>query len=612
MAKRRKPLAADRRPRLPETAPSISKPRSLRDIGAAALLFGSVLLAYLPALHGGLIIDDAGHITSARMQSLHGLWRIWFELGATTQYYPVLHSAFWIEHRLWGDAVLGYHLTNALLHAAAALLVVALVRRLSLPGAWLAGFLFALHPVCVETVAWISEQKNTLSAVFYLGAALLYLDFDRTRRKSRYGLALGLFALALMSKSVTATLPVALLVILWWRRGRLEWKRDWLPLLPWLALGASGGLFTAWVERRYIGAEGADFALTAVERCLVAGRALWFYAWKMVLPANLTFIYPRWRVDAAAWWQYLFPLAALAAAAGLWLAARRRRGPLAAFLFFAVTLLPALGFLNVYPFLYSFVADHYQYLASLGIIVPAAYGLAMASRRRPGAARALGVLLVLALGVLTWRQSAMYRDAETLYRETLARNPECWMAQNNLGKLLMQVPGRLPEAIGYLEASLRIEPNRAMTHYNLGTALAMAPGRLPDAMSEFQTALRLDPEFAEAHDGMGKALMAAGRPAEGLAEFEAAVRLAPGDPRIHNNLGTALARAGRAREAMSEFRAALQIDPDLALAHVNLGNELSSAGQLPEALAEYEEALRIDPSEAVLRRVERLRAAMQR
>ena len=371
MAKRRKPLAADRRPRLPETAPSISKPRSLRDIGAAALLFGSVLLAYLPALHGGLIIDDSGHITSARMQSLHGLWRIWFELGATTQYYPVLHSAFWIEHRLWGDAVLGYHLTNALLHAAAALLVVALVRRLSLPGAWLAGFLFALHPVCVETVAWISEQKNTLSAVFYLGAALLYLDFDRTRRKSRYGLALGLFALALMSKSVTATLPVALLVILWWRRGRLEWKRDWLPLIPWLALGASGGLFTAWVERRYIGAEGADFALTAVERCLVAGRALWFYAWKMVLPANLTFIYPRWRVDAAAWWQYLFPLAALAAAAGLWLAARRRRGPLAAFLFFAVTLLPALGFLNVYPFLYSFVADHYQYLASLGIIVPA-------------------------------------------------------------------------------------------------------------------------------------------------------------------------------------------------------------------------------------------------
>jgi tetratricopeptide (TPR) repeat protein len=610
MAKRRKSPAADRRPLLPETGPSLSKRASLRDIGAAALLFGSVLLAYLPALHGGLIIDDSGHITSARMQSLHGLWRIWFELGATTQYYPALHSAFWIEHRLWGDAVLGYHLTNALLHAAAALLVVALVRRLSLPGAWLAGFLFALHPVCVETVAWISEQKNTLSAVFYLGAALLYLDFDRTRRKSRYGLALGLFALALMSKSVTATLPAALLVILWWRRGRLEWKRDWLPLLPWLALGVSGGLFTAWVERRYIGAEGADFALTGVERCLVAGRAIWFYAWKMVLPANLTFIYPRWRVDAAAWWQYLFLVAALAAAAGLGLAARRRRGPLAAFLFFAITLSPAVGFLNVYPFMYSFVADHYQYLASLGIIVPAAYGLAMVSRWRPGAGRALGVLLALALGVLTWRQSAMYRDAETLYRETLARNPECWMAQNNLGKLLMEDPGRLPEAIGYLEASLRIDPNRAMTHYNLGSALAMAPGRLPDAMNEFQSALLLDPQFAGAHDGLGKALMAAGRPAEALAEFEAAVRLAPDDARIRNNLGATLARIGREPEAMSEFRAALRIDPGFALAHVNLGNHLWSAGQLREAISEYEEALRIQPSEALRQRVERLRAAM--
>ena len=612
MAKRRKSLAADRRPLLPETGPSPSKRASFRDIGAAALLFGSVLLAYFPALHGGLIIDDSAHITGARMQSLDGLWRIWFELGATTQYYPVLHSAFWIEHRLWGDAVLGYHLTNALLHAAAALLVVALVRRLSLPGAWLAGFLFALHPVCVETVAWISEQKNTLSAVFYLGAALLYLDFDRTRRKSRYCLALGLFALALMSKSVTATLPAALLVILWWRRGRIEWKRDWLPLLPWLALGAAGGLFTAWVERRYIGAEGAEFALTAVERCLVAGRALWFYAWKMAWPANLTFIYPRWRVDAAAWWQYLFPVAALAAAVGLSIAARRRRGPLAAFLFFAVTLSPALGFLNVYPFMYSFVADHYQYLASLGIIVPAAYGLAMASGRRPGAARALGVILALALGACTWRQSAMYRDAETLYRETLARNPACWMAQNNLGKLLMEVPGRLPEAIGYLEASLRIEPNRAMTHYNLGSALAMTPGRLPDAMSEFESALRLDPEFAEAHDGLGKAFMAAGRSTEGLAEFETAVRLAPDNARIHNNLGTTLARIGRAPEAMSEFRAALRIDPDFALAHVNLGNDLSRAGQLREAISEYEEALRIQPSEALRQRVERLRAEVEK
>ena len=201
------------------------------------------------------------HVTRADLRSLHGLWRIWFDLGATQQYYPLLHSAFWLEHRLWGDSVFGYHLTNVVLHAASAFLVVMIVRRLSLPGAWLAGFVFALHPVCVEAVAWISEQKSTLSGVFYLAAALIYLDFDRSRRKSHYFAALGLFVLALMSKSVTATLPAAILVIFWWQRGRLDWRRDVLPLAPWLVCGR----FRGTVHR--VGREHA-----AIDRC--AGTAI--------------------------------------------------------------------------------------------------------------------------------------------------------------------------------------------------------------------------------------------------------------------------------------------------------------------------------------------------
>ena len=196
----------------------------------------AALLAYGPALQGGLLWDDAGHVTRREMQSLHGLWRTWFEVGSTAQYYPLLHSMFWMEHRLWQDDVLYYHLMNLALHLTAACLVVAIVRRLALPGAWLAGFLFALHPVCVETVAWISEQKNTLSAVFYLAAALVYLRFDQTRRRKHYFIALGLFILALLSKTVTATLPAALLVVFWWRRGRVEWKRDVLLLVPWVGL----------------------------------------------------------------------------------------------------------------------------------------------------------------------------------------------------------------------------------------------------------------------------------------------------------------------------------------------------------------------------------------
>jgi len=228
-------------------------------VGSAGLFLAAVLLAYLPALGGGFLWDDDAHVTKPVLRSLHGLWRIWFELAATQQYYPVLHSAFWVEHRLWGDSVVGYHLTNAALHAAAAWLLVLVLRRLSFPVPVLAGLLFALHPVCVESVAWISEQKNTLSAVFYLGTALIYLRFDETRGRILYSCAFGLFALALLTKTVTATLPAALLVVFWWRRGRLGWRRDVVPLLPWLAVGAACGLFTAWDERKLIGAEGADF-----------------------------------------------------------------------------------------------------------------------------------------------------------------------------------------------------------------------------------------------------------------------------------------------------------------------------------------------------------------
>src|SRR6516165_9765176 len=189
----------------------------LRDAALCALLLCGTLAAYRPALRGALLWDDNMHVTAPELRPLHGLGRIWFDLGATQQYYPLLHSAFWLEDRLWGDAVVGYHLTNVVLHAVSAYLVVMIVRRLSLPGAWLAGFLFALHPVCVEAVAWISEQKSALSGVFYLAAALTYLEFDQTRRRSHYYLAFGFFLLALMSKTVTATLPAALLVICWWQ-----------------------------------------------------------------------------------------------------------------------------------------------------------------------------------------------------------------------------------------------------------------------------------------------------------------------------------------------------------------------------------------------------------
>jgi len=593
-------------PRKPVARPASSGPARLREIAAGAFLVCATLAAYLPALNGGLLWDDAGHVTKPDLQSLHGLWRIWFEFGSTQQYYPLLHSAFWVEHRLWGDAVLGYHLTNILLHAFSACLLVAILRYLRLPGAWLAGFLFALHPVCVEAVAWISEQKSTLSALFYLASALCYLRFDQSRRRPQYLLALALFVLALLTKTVTATLPAALLVVLWWRRGRLDWKRDAMPLLPWFALGAAAGMVTEYVERTFVGARGAEFALTLTQRCLLASRAIWFYLGKLIWPANLTFIYPRWTLDTAAWWQYLFPLGVLALLAPLlWLAVKKgRRGPLAGFLFFVGTLFPALGFFNVYPFIYSYVADHFQYLASLGVIVPAAAGLTVAARRASltygGRACAAGVLLA-ALAVLTWRQSGIYQDAQTLYRVTLARNPDCWLAHNNLGSELLETPGRLSEAVSHFEAALRLQPNYPQTYNNLGIALSNIPGRLPEAINYFETAVRIQPDYAQAQNNLGLALSnLPGRLPEAIAHFEAALRTNRDYAQAHNNLGSALSSTpGRLQDAVSEYEAALRIQPDFPEAHYNLANALSEIpGRLEEAIAQYQETLRLQPDNA--------------
>jgi tetratricopeptide (TPR) repeat protein len=469
----------------------------------------------------------------------------------------------------------------------------------------LAGFIFALHPVCVESVAWISEQKNTLSAVFYLASALVYLKFDRDRRPQRYWVALGLFVLALLSKTVTATLPAALLVVFWWSRGRLSWARDARPLLPWIALGGTAGLFSAWVERALIGAHGAVFSLTALERCLLAGRVIWFYLGKLVWPADLAFIYPRWVVDSGAWWQYSYPSGVLAVLVGLGLLARLYRGPLAGFLIFAGTLFPVLGFINVYPFVFSYVADHFQYLASLGIIVPVAAGLTLAARRFPPGARQLvpvgGGLLVAALGVLTWRQAGVYRDAQTLYRETLALNPACPMAHNNLGLVLSQIPGRLPEAISHYEAALRSDPRNLEAHLNLGYALARIPGRLAEAIKVDEEAVRIDPGRAEAHDNLAVALsQVPGRMPEAVAEFEAAVRLNPDSAEMQDHLGTALmSDPQRWPEAIDHLERAVQISPGSAAIRDHLGVALAKApARMPEALAQFEEALRIDPGSA--------------
>jgi protein O-mannosyl-transferase len=344
-----------------------------------------------------------------------------------------------------------------------------------------------------------------------------------------------------LSKTVTATLPAALLVVFWWQRGRLSWRRDVVPLLPFFALGAVAGVITALVERKLGGAEGASFDFTIIERCLIAGRAIWFYFGKLFWPADLTFIYPRWHVSQAVWWQYLFPAAAMLWLAGLWAIRRRCRGPLAALLFFAGTLFPVLGFCNVYPFIYSFVADHFQYLASLGIIALVSAGIAMLLARwrlwGQWPAYCLCGALLLVLATRTWAQSCMYFDIDQLYLTTIERNPDCWMAYLNLGQHLGS-RGQLDEAIGCYANVIRIKPDCKMAHLDLGEALARCH-RLDDAMSEYRTALAIDPDFAEAHYNIGNVYMMREQLPEAVAEYNKAIAIRPDYAEARRNLAFA-------------------------------------------------------------------------
>jgi tetratricopeptide (TPR) repeat protein len=538
-----------------------------RDRLKSLLLVIAVVFAYQPVWHGGFIWDDDAHITKPELRSLDGLARIWIQLGATQQYYPLVHSAFWVEHQLWGDWPMGYHLVNILLHAFSALLLVKVLQQLKVPGAWLGAAIFALHPVQVESVAWVSELKNTLSGVFYLGAALAYLRFDRSRRRGEYALAFGLFMLGLMSKTVIATLPAVLLVVFWWQRGKLSWRQDVAPLIPIFVVGIFAGLFTAWVEQKFIiGAAGSEYDFSIVERFLIAGRATCFYLGKLFWPVNLVFIYARWHVSQAVWCQYLFPAAvALLLGALVWLQRWWVRGPLAALLFFVITLFPALGFFNVYPFRYSFVADHFQYLAGIGPIVLVAAGISTGfnsfRKWRSFLEPALYGTLLAVLCVLTWRQGRIYQSDETLWRTTIARNPDDHWAYDNLGVVLAQ-KGLLDEAIPYFKKTLEKSPNFIAAHNNLGNAL-LQKGQVDEALEHFKKAVEIDPRSAESH----------------------------------YNLGNVLLQVGQVDEAIGHYQKAVEIEPDFAMAHYNLGMVLAQKGLLDEAIAQFKETLRLKPDD---------------
>ncbi|MBP7140629.1 MAG: tetratricopeptide repeat protein [Opitutaceae bacterium] len=559
-------------------------------------LLAAVVVAYIPTYRAGFVWNDSDYVTAPPLRSLEGLGKIWTKLGATEQYYPALHSAFWIQHRLWGDSPIGYHLTTVALHAFAALLLWRVLLSLGVRGAWIGATLFALHPVCVESVAWISEQKNTLSLFLYLAAALAYLRHRHSPSPVRYGVATGIFVAALLSKSVCATLPAALLVVLWWQKGRITW-RDMRPLVPWFIAGAAFGLFSAWVEHTIVGAKGESFDLGWAARFALSGRIVWFYLGKLLWPTDLIFIYPRWTIDAAnaiAWIPLVGTLVLLAAA---WLYRRHNRAPLAALLFFLGSLFPVMGFMNVYGFNFSYVADHWQYLPCIAPLALAGSGLSrLPERGRQSAGiaiRAGTAALLIVLGGLTWRQSESYHDVETLYRSTLAGNPDSWMSHTNLALLLLDA-GKANEAISHLQAAARLRPRSAEVANNLGVALRQA-NHLPEAEQWFRSAIQLRPEYPEAEYNLAMSLLAAGSTAQARTHLERAVALRPSYAAAHNQLGALLLAERKLTDALTAFERALAAAPDFPDAEHNLALTLIALDRRTEAIRHLESALRQDP-----------------
>lgn len=613
------------------------------------LVVGVTMIAYLPVWRAGFIWDDDAVLTSNTfVKASDGLYRLWFT-KEPQDYWPVTYSMLWFEWRLWGMNATGYHVTNVLLHVAEVLLAWRIFVRLGIPGAKLAALLFAIHPVNVESVAWIAQRKNLAAMLFLLGAVWCFLRTDLlaaspgkrlwpARRGHWYWLSLALFVLAVLGKGSAVILPPALALLIWWRRPVAIW--DAVRLAPFFVTAGVLTLVNIWFQ--FHGADNFNVRDDSIlERTLGAAAAVWFYLSKALLPQGLMFVYPRWDIQSGqvAWWLPL--LAAVAVTAVLWrYRDRASRGVLVAWAFFCVALLPVMGFANIFFMRYSLVADHYQHIALLGVVALVGAGWALWREKLADSGRFLPDMLatlgVVSLAAVTFHETTFYRDDTTLWQETLRRNPTCVLAHNQLG-VTLEAAGRREEAVVQYRAAVAAAPGFAENHFNLGKALANLPGHaaeattaletavrlrpdFPDAISllatqlaadparrseaiaGFEAALRLKPEIPEAHANLALLLgSVSGRLADAIAHGEAAIKGKPDSPEAHFNHANNLARLpDRVPQAIEHYKTAIRLRPDYLKAHIELGAVLSRMpGRLPEAIQRYEAALRLDPRSAV-------------
>jgi len=575
-------------------------------IAAGALLIaGLATLAYWPSLHGNFVLDDDLLVTENHLvQAPNGLYRIWFT-REPVDYWPVTNSMFWIEWHWWGANSTHYHTVNLLLHIVDALLLWAILKQLAIPGSYLAALLFVVHPVNVESVAWITQLKNVLSMLFFLLCILWYLQFDALaspqksvagkfppstlRKLLWYALSLVAFVLAMLSKGSVAILPLVLLLIIWWQRERITW-RDTLCVVPFFLVAAGLTAVNLWFQTHSTGEVIRN--ATFVQRLLGAGAVVWFYLWKAIVPLHLSFVYSQWDInpDNLLWW-LPFVAAIIVTMFLVWLrnsqSSKWARPVLFAWAFFCLALLPVMGFTDVTYMRNSLVADHYQYIAIIGIVALAAAAVYCGSQRRaPALQHAVNIgagCLIGALLILTRQQAALYANAMTLYTSTAEHNPNSDLIQLNLGVEHYKA-GEINDAVEHFQAALRINPSNDPAHMDLGTALINL-GRLDDAIQQFQEVLRLKPNSAAtAHCSMGIALTKAGRPREAIEHLQTSLEINPNQPEACNNLAWVLATASddAVRDpirAVELAQKAIELDPKhtdffntLGVAHYRAGH----------------------------------------
>jgi protein O-mannosyl-transferase len=586
----------------------------------ASALVAAVFLAYLPAWRGEFVFDDDLHLLNNPVLKPGGLAGAWTP-GGYLNYWPLTFTVYRLEFEAWGLNVLGFHLVNIALHAVAALLVWRVLAELDMPGAMFAAAIFALHPVNVESVAWIAQLKGLLALLFALVSTLLYLQFDRTyvgtgfpacpgpdpdrpgglspRPWMLYAASIAAFLLSTLAKGMAITLPVVLLACAWWRRGSIG-RRDLVRIIPFALIAA----IMAGIEIQSQWRVQEDDVVRTdglLSRSAVAACAVWFYLEKLVWPLNLCLVYPRWRIDKGDAIGYLPGLLLLAIVFALALRRRRTWGRPVVMLIvcYVGLLLPALGFVNISYMRYSLVADHWQYAAAVVPCAALAGAAAAWSFRRAGrrpAAWVLGLLLLAVLWGLTWRHSRAFASVEALWTDTLAKDPNCALAHEALAFSLIG-HGRVDEVIDHYRKALAVAPNNFQAQRNLGNAL-IGRSQVDEAIDHYRKALQIKPDYFEAHNNLGLALAGQRKGEEAIGHYRKALQFKPDYFEAHNNLGLALAAQGKDEEAIRHYRKALEIKPDFAEANSNLGLVLADRGQVEEAIACFREAVKFKPDSA--------------